>query len=132
MASFDVPEEDVMQLTNGDATLLPDLGVIRDSILTGRVFGDNEDSVHGLVDLLILRPMTLMGGRAICSFEMQRNGVDSTGATVANLTPDVLVWLPSNVLAFKGEDKVSQQELNASVKQLSLFKSSFRATFSSC
>ena len=101
--TLDVPAQDVMEKTD-DGTLLPELELIRGAILAGRMYGDNEDSVHGLVDLLILRPVSLIGNGSNCPFAMQRNGVDSTGATISNLRPDVMVWLPSNVLAFKGED----------------------------
>ena len=62
---------------------------------------------------------------------MQRNGVDSTadGATIANLRPDVLVWLPSGVLAFKGEDKASHHDLNVARHELMAKLSCFSEAF---
>ena len=107
-----------MLSTNEGITLDPALGSLRDSILSLDRIGDNEDSIHSLIDPLVLRPMKLLGRNADCSFQMQRNGVDSTGATIQNLCPDVLVWLPSGVLAFKGEDKATENELHIAKNEL--------------
>lgn len=115
---LDEPVDDVVLSTNEGITLDPALGSIRESILSLDRIGDNEDSIHSLVDPLVMRPMKLLGRKADCSFQMQRNGVDSTWATIQNLRPDVLVWLPSGLLAFKGEDKATENELQNAKNEL--------------
>eukprot|EP00977_Amphora_coffeiformis_P015680 scaffold4643_cov76-Amphora_coffeaeformis.AAC.1 len=55
--------------------------------------------------------MSTIGNTANCPFRMNRKGINSSGATVARLRPDVLVWLPSDVLAFKGEDKATVSKI---------------------
>jgi hypothetical protein len=127
--TLDTPVDDVLSFTGGDATITPDLGIIQSSIYAISKFGDNEDSIHSLVDALVLTPMKAVADRANCSFQWNRNGADSSGATVKNLRPDVLVWLPSGVLVFKGEDKahasdriLARQEL---MSKLNCFSDAF-------
>lgn len=117
--AHDRPEADVVNNTHGCLTpLSPELGRLRDSIYTLPRIGDNEDSVHSLVDDLILRPMRFLGHQMNCNFRFNRNGSDATGATIKNLRPDVLLWLPSGVLAFKGEDKASEADFNSARNEL--------------
>ena len=130
IGSHDRPEADVIYTTRGSpAALSPELGRIRDSIHALPKIGDNEDSIHSIVDDLILRPMKLLGAAMNCSFRFNRNGSDSTGATVKNLRPDVLAWLPSGVLAFKGEDKASAAEINIARNELRSKLNCFTDTF---
>ena len=130
IGSHDRPEADVIYTTRGSpAALSPELGRIRDSIHALPKIGDNEDSIHSIVDDLILRPMKLLGAAMNCSFRFNRNGSDSTGATVKNLRPDVLAWLPSGVLAFKGEDKASAAEINIARNELQSKLNCFTDTF---
>ena len=103
----DKPVVDVVrEATNSSSTVLsPKLELIRSAILTMKYNGDTEDCTHGPIDALIINPI-----KDLCLFRgvsvmTNRNGVDSSGDTLKNLLPDVLLWLPSNILAFKGEDK---------------------------
>jgi hypothetical protein len=84
---------------------------IRAGIFTLPSVGDTEDCVHSFVDDLILRPLIELTQLQNCTISTNRNGVDSSGATLRNLRPDVLVWLPSGVLAFKGEDKANTRQI---------------------
>ena len=52
-----------------------------------------------------------------------------SGATLKSLQPDVLTWIPSGVLAFKGEDKATAVELDIAVKELFNKWSVFTDTF---
>ena len=109
---------DVIVYTPGDTSLTPELANVQSSIYSLPKFGDNEDSVHSLVDAMILNPIRIVGEGANCNFRINRNGADSTGATVRNLRPDVLLWLPSGVLAFKGEDKAQENERDQARNEL--------------
>jgi len=88
-------------------------------------FGDREDSIHGLIDALVLAPMKIVADGANCNFRWNRNGADATGG----LRPDVLLWLPSGVMAFKGEDKALESDLgvarNELLSKLGCFSSAF-------
>ena len=119
IGAHDRPEADVIYNTHGGpAELSPELGRLRDSIHALPRIGENEDSVHSIVDDLILRPMKFLGDEMNCNFRFNRNGPDATGATIKNLRPDVLAWLPSGVLAFKGEDKASAADFNVARNEL--------------
>ena len=103
-------------------------GALR-SIYAAQAFGDNEDSVHSLVDRLVLEPMKVVGETANCAFMMNRNGSDASGATINSLRPDVLLWLPSGILAFKGEDKATAADRNLARNELVNKLNSFTDTF---
>mmetsp|Transcript_15894 Transcript_15894/g.36504 ORF Transcript_15894/g.36504 Transcript_15894/m.36504 type:complete len:451 (+) Transcript_15894:312-1664(+) len=113
----DSPVDDVISAAVS-TNIVPELGRLRDSIHALQRFGENEDSVHSLVDTLILLPIAMIGGVTNCPFSIGRNGVDRSGATVAKLRPDVLVWLPSGVLAFKGEDKATAHDIGLARDEL--------------
>lgn len=129
VSALDRPEEDVILVKDTETVIIPELGRLRDSIYTLPKIGNNEDSVHSLVDALILIPMQLLGRRMKCNLRMNRNGSDSSGATIQNLRPDVLVWLPSGVLAFKGEDKASESEIHLARNELCSKLSCFADAF---
>ena len=116
----DRPASDVISttLTLQNSIVVPELAILQASVHALQKFGDNEDSVHSLVDTLILSPMSIIGRCTDCPFKINRNGVDSSGATIAKLRPDVLVWLPSGVLAFKGEDKATSSEIHQARNEL--------------
>ena len=116
----DRPIDDVISSSAAleDSVIIPELGLVRDAVHSLQKYGDNEDSVHSPIDNLVLGIMSKIGRYARCSFRMNRNGVDLSGATVSNLRPDVLVWLPSGVLAFKGEDKATPGEIQAARDEL--------------
>lgn len=115
----DRPEVDVVFHAK-ESHLSAQLGNLRDSIHSLSKIGDNEDSIHSLVDDLIMRPMEFLGAKMNCDFRFGRNGngSDASGDTIKNLRPGVLVWLPSGVLAFKGEDKASAADINAARNEL--------------
>ena len=129
--SLDVPVTDVLSVadTPEDALLMPDLASLVTLIYSLSKFGDNEDSVHGLVDSLVLAPMKIVADGASCNLRWNRNGADATGATVKSLRPDVLVWLPSGVLAFKGEDKALESDLQLARSELLLKLGTFSDAF---
>ena len=116
----DRPIDDVISSCSAleDSVLIPELGFIRDAVHSLQKYGENEDSVHILIDNLVLRIMSTIGNNARCSFRVNRNRADYSGTTVSNLLPDVLVWLPSGVLAFKGEDKATPGEIQAARDEL--------------
>ena len=105
----DVPETDVVNTVSeaeiSSVVLVPGLESIRSEILSLMYHGTTEDCTHSAVEHLILNTITTLCQYRSCHIQRNRNGVDSSGTTLANLRPDVLVWLPSGVLAFKGEDK---------------------------
>ena len=96
-----IMEESMASKTN----LSPELESLRGIILSLTYLGDTEDATHFAIDALILRPIKDLCLRNGCTLTTNRNGVDSSGATLKSLRPDVLFWLPSGVLALKGEDK---------------------------
>lgn len=107
-AGHDFPAVDVVKTVMDEdysVTLAPELEYIRSAILALVFHGTTEDCTHTAVETLILNTITMLCQFRGCHIQRNRNGVDSSGATLANLRPDVLVWLPSGVLAFKGEDK---------------------------
>jgi len=101
----DQPAADVIREDMERPHLPPELESIRSTILAMEYQGDTEDATHSPVDLLILNPIKKLCLRNQCTVRTNRNGVDSSGATLKNLRPDVLLWLPSGVLVLKGEDK---------------------------
>jgi len=130
--SADQPAEDVIREETARPNLPPDLESIRSAILSLEYQGDTEDATHSAIDLLVLRPMKLFCMRNGCAITTNRNGVDASGATLRNLRPDVLLWLPSGVLAFKGEDKafgVNIQEARDDLRnKMSLFTDAYFGT----
>ena len=102
----DQPVSDVIkEETTASTNLSPELENLRSTVLTLTYHGDTEDATHSPVDSLILNPIKNLCLRNGCTITTNRNGVDSSGATLNSLRPDVLLWLPSGVLALKGEDK---------------------------
>jgi len=102
----DQPVPDVIKEESSASTnLSPELENLRSTILTLVYHGDTEDATHSSVDSLILNPIKNLCLRNGCTITTNRNGVDSSGATLNSLRPDVLLWLPAGVLALKGEDK---------------------------
>lgn len=83
--NLDTPADDVVLVTSKDTILTPELAHILSSIYFLPKFGDSEDSVPSLVDAMVLRPMKLVGDGANCPFQVNRNGADSTGATMRYL-----------------------------------------------
>jgi hypothetical protein len=118
----DKPVHDVIDASKkkGDETLLlPALCVLRERILSYFRPGTTEDTLHGVVDDLILAPIKLLSKHVGLSFVTDRNSSDNSGATQKRLRPDVLVWLPSGVLAFKGEEKANHLDIGVATKELS-------------
>jgi Protein kinase domain len=103
----------------GNLVLLPELSKIRDNILASERLGTTEDTLHPIAHSLILSPINLLGRQNDLHFTMDRNSTDPSGATQKKLRPDVLVWLPSGVLAFKGEEKANSLDLEDAIKELS-------------
>ena len=60
---------------------------------------------------------------------MDQNSVDPIDATLKSLWPDVLTWIPSQVLAFKQEDQATAAELDVAVKELLTKLLAFTDTF---
>ena len=83
-----------------------------EAVLSLAYHGDTEDATHSSVDFLILNPIKNLCLRNACTVTTNRNGVDSSGATLNSLRPDVLLSLPSGVLALKGEDKAFGEGIN--------------------
>lgn len=107
IAGADQPAADVVRVATAGVSLSPDLESIRSHIVSLEYHGDTEDSTHAAVDLLILNPIKKVCLFGNCIVRTNRNGVDRSSATLKMLRPDVLLWLPSGVLAFKGEDKAT-------------------------
>ena len=103
----DVPLQDVVVAREEASAIVlsSDLESIRSSIFDGVYVGTTEDATHGPIDALIVKPIKKLCLRCGCAVQTNRNGTDSSGATLKNLRPDLLLWLPSGILAFKGEDK---------------------------
>ena len=118
ITSDDKPVNDVLSFQDQEVRVNPPLTKIMATIHYCPKFGENEDSVHSLVDQLVLTPMDLVGRAMDCKFRFNRNGADSTGATIRMLRPDVLAWLPSGILAFKGEEKATVEDLGAAKAEL--------------
>ena len=125
----DQPVADVIQEDNKRSNLPPELETIRGTVLSMDYQGDTEDATHGPIDSLVLNPIKKLCFRNQVTIQTNRNGVDSSGATLNNLRPDVLLWLPSGVLALKGEDKAFDaniQEAREDLrKKMNLFSDAF-------
>lgn len=103
----DVPVHDVV-LAREEASavvLSSDLEGMRSAIFKGAYVGTTEDATHGTIDALIANPIKNLCLRCGCAVQTNRNGTDGGGATLKNLRPDFLLWSPSGILAFKGEEK---------------------------
>jgi len=129
ITGLDQPVGDVLAVANEAALLVPQLAKLVGSIYSSSKFGENEDSVHSLIDALVLDPMKIIGDGADCIFKWNRNGIDASGATVKGLRPDVLMWLPSGVLAFKGEDKALESDIGMARCELLTKLGNFSDTF---
>ena len=107
MSGADMPVQDVIVAKeNASAVVLsPELEIIRSAILRWVYSGSTEDATHAPIDALIVDPIKNLCLRCGCVVQTNRNGTDSSGATIQNLRPDLLLWLPSGILAFKGEEK---------------------------
>lgn len=129
----DIPASDVLGSNEvasaEDSLLAPQLDNTRSTILSLTYHGTNEDCTHSAVEALILNPMTYLCKFRSCSLRRNRNGVDSSGATLSTLRPDVLVWLPSEILAFKGEDKAFGVGISEARKDLVAKMAVFTDTF---
>lgn len=132
-AVADTPAADVLAAnnsnSNGGAQLTAELEGLRSSIWSERRLGQSEDTLHAFVENLILKPMYMLASHMNISLRMDRNSTDGSGATLKSLRPDVLVWLPSGVLAFKGEDKATVEDLQIATQELSTKLSVFSDTF---
>ena len=129
-ALSDEPETDVLKTTDdGKVQLRAGLEGLRASILDQKRHGNSEDTLHAIVENLILAPMHMLASHMRISLRMNRNSVDGSGATLKSLRPDVLTWLPSGVLAFKGEEKATAEELDVATQELSTKLSAFTDTF---
>jgi hypothetical protein len=126
---LDQAVDDVLSHATDDHMLVDRLETIRSAIKHVEKFGDNEDSIHALVDLMVLTPIALLGKNTGLAFNINRNGADHTGATLRSLRPDVLLWLPSGVLAFKGEDKAEERHLSLAKMELLTKLNSFTDAF---
>lgn len=107
----DLPATDVISSVNTSAAVTPELETVRGVILSLMYHGNTEDCTHSAAEILILNVITILCRYRGCHIQRNRNGVDSSGATLADLRPDVLIWLPSGVLAFKGEDKAFDKNI---------------------
>lgn len=129
LAGADQPAKDVVEVATTGLNLPPDLDSIRSPLFSLEYHGNTEDCTHAAIDLLILNPIKKVCLYRGCNIRTNRNGVDSSGATLRNLRPDVLLWLPSNVLAFKGEDKAPGVSINEAREDLRKKMSVFSNTY---
>lgn len=81
--------------------------------------GSSKDCLHGLYDSLILHVLHLLSRYASFVLFLDRNTVDKSGPSDGNARPDFLCWLPSGILAFKGEEKASEMDLPVACDELS-------------
>ena len=114
----DAPMKDVLLFPRKDTSVTIELAFIRHTIYLSEKHGDTENSVHSGVDNLILTPIKLLTKRMGCILQIKRNDVDASDATLRYLQPDVVVWLPSGVLAFKGEEKANETDLPVAKDEL--------------
>lgn len=125
----DQPAADVIREDNEGPNLPPELETIRGTILSMEYQGDTEDATHDPIDSLVLNPIRNLCLRNRVIVKTNRNSVDSSGATLKNLCPDVMLWLPSGVLALKGEEKafsVNIQEAQQDLRmKMNLFSDAF-------
>ena len=131
VSGADVPCQDVV-LAREEASaivLSSDLESIRSAIFDGAYVGTTEDATHGPIDALIARPIAKLCLRCGCAVQTNRNGTDSSGATLKNLRPDLLLWLPSGILAFKGEDKAFGVPIQNAREDLRIKMNVFSDTF---
>lgn len=129
-AQLDGPENDVLKAADyGKVQLVPELEGLRSNILVQQRHGISEDTLHGIVENLIVTPMNFLAQHVGFSLRFNRNSVDGSGATIKNLRPDLLTWLPSGVLAFKGEDKATAEDLVVATQELYTKLSTFSYTF---
>ena len=131
MPVSDSAETDVLKACrdSGQTLLVADLEKVRCHILQQERLGTSEDTLHPIVENLILAPMNLLAGHVRVALRFDRNSSDSSGATLKRLRPDVLIWLPSGVLAFKGEDKATAAELQVATQELSTKLKAFTDIF---
>ena len=64
--------------------------------------GTSEDSLHSVVDPLVMRTLDALASFEGLGLAMDRNTMDKSGKTKGTSRPDFLCWLPSGVLVFKG------------------------------
>ena len=123
--TMDAPCADVIDATkfhHEDTCIQTDLRVIRDRILSYTRHGacSSKGLLVGLMDALIVEPMVLLTSYVGMDFTLEFNVTNPSGTR-----PDLLVWLPSGVLAFKGEIRAQEKELAAAridlSKKLSVF-----------
>ena len=126
----DMPVDDVIQRSDANTAFVDSfLESLRSSIWSLQRVGHSEDTVHPLVEMLVLNPMRHLAQHCGVTITTDRNSSDTSGATLGTKRPDVLAWLPSGVLAFKGEDKATDPELGDATRELSEKLASFTDAF---
>lgn len=126
----DLPATDVLERkADGDASVDNFLESLRTCIWEMQRVGTSEDTVHPIVEMLVLIPMRRLAKHCNVDLRTDRNTVDSSGATMKTLRPDVLCWLPSGILAFKGEEKATSDGLGEATDELSSKLALFTDTF---
>ena len=114
----DVPVDDVLLFPCKESNVIPELAIIRETVFFCPKHGNSENSIHSVVDSLILTPMSLIAKRMGCILRINRCVMDISDSTLRNLQPDVLVWLPSGMLAFKGEEMTKETDLPMAMDEL--------------
>jgi hypothetical protein len=120
---------DVIDDSNKRLKVQAPLVVLREKILSYERPGTTEDTLHGIVDDLVVSPIRFLSSHAGVTIHTDRNSADPSGTTQKGLRPDVLVWLPSGVLAFKGEEKADAADLQEATMELSAKLSTFTDAF---
>ncbi len=111
------------------ALLMPEVHTVLDIIFACERRGTSEDSVHHLYDSLVMGVLGLLQDHVTLGLRMDRNTLDKSRTTKGQSRPDFLCWLPSGILAFKGEEKAMQGDLHVARDELSTKLAAWSATF---
>jgi hypothetical protein len=111
------------------ALLMPEIHAVLDVIFACVRRGTSEDSVHHLYDSLITGVLGLLQDHVTLGLRMDRNTPDKSRTTKGQSRPDFLCWLPSGILAFKGEEKATQEDLHIARDELCTKLAAWSATF---
>lgn len=121
------PDSDVATASPG--LLAPALEGIRSTLFSRQRNGTSEDSLHAVYDSVITDVLVLLRDHVSLGLRLDRNTIDKSGTTKGQSRPDVLCWLPSGILGFKGEEKATAEDLHVATEELSSKLAAWTPTF---
>jgi hypothetical protein len=121
------PDADVAEESRD--SLMPELMAICCTLFARRRNGTSENALVVVYDSLITDVLALLRDWTSVPLRFERGAIDEGMRTTGQSLPDFRCWLHTGVLAFKGEEAATAEELHVATEELSSKLAAWTPTF---